>query len=150
MMSKFFIEHPVLANVLAIVLVLIGAVGFLLSQLNARTFTLQMQDGKLLVMKGRMLPLGSEPYRPAEPALAASTAIPAIRLCVPGTRTIRTSLLPATAGVRKQSTLTMPWPSWLSASPRFTRAPRWQPSTLSGALRPSLISRLRTQRSRAG
>ena len=26
MMSKFFIEHPVLANVLAIVLVLLGAV----------------------------------------------------------------------------------------------------------------------------
>jgi hypothetical protein len=57
-----------------VVLVLIGAVGFLLSQLNARTFTLQTQDGKLLVMKGRMLPLGSEPYRPAEPALAAAYA----------------------------------------------------------------------------
>lgn len=57
-----------------VVLGLIGAVGFLLSQLNARTFTLQQQDGKLLVMKGRMLPMGSEPYRPAEPALAAAYA----------------------------------------------------------------------------
>ena len=57
-----------------VVLGLIGAVGFLLSQLNARTFTLQQQDGKLLVMKGRMLPLGSEPYRPSEPALAAAYA----------------------------------------------------------------------------
>ena len=55
-----------------VVLGLIGAVGFLLSQLNARTFTLQVQDGKLLVMKGRMLPTGSEPYRPSEPALAAA------------------------------------------------------------------------------
>jgi len=57
-----------------LVLGLLGAVGFLLSQLNARTFTLQTQDGKLLVMKGRMLPLGSEPYRPSEPALAAAYA----------------------------------------------------------------------------
>lgn len=57
-----------------LVLGLVGAVGFLLSQLNARTFTLQAQDGKLLVMKGRMLPLGSEPYRPSEPALAAAYA----------------------------------------------------------------------------
>ena len=51
---------------------LLGAVGFLLSRLNARTFTLQQQDGKLLVMKGRMLPLGAEPYRPSDPALAAA------------------------------------------------------------------------------
>jgi hypothetical protein len=57
-----------------VVLSLIGAVGFLLSQLNARTFTLQQQDGKLLVMKGRMLPMGSEAYRPSEPALAAAYA----------------------------------------------------------------------------
>ena len=57
-----------------VVLGLLGAVGFLLSQLNARTFTLQQQDGKLLVMKGRMLPVGSEPYRPSDPALAAAYA----------------------------------------------------------------------------
>ena len=43
-----------------VVLGLIGVVGLLLSQLNARTFTLQPQDGKLLVMKGRMLPVGSD------------------------------------------------------------------------------------------
>jgi hypothetical protein len=57
-----------------LVLALLGAVGFLLSQLNARTFTLQSQDGKLLVMKGRMLPVGSDPYRPSDPALAAAYA----------------------------------------------------------------------------
>ena len=57
-----------------LVLGLLGAVGFLLSQLNARTFTLQTQDGKLLVMKGRMLPVGSEPYRPSDPVLAAAYA----------------------------------------------------------------------------
>jgi hypothetical protein len=55
-----------------LVFALLGAVGFLLAQLNARTFTLQQQDGKLLVMKGRMLPVGSEPYRPSDPALAAA------------------------------------------------------------------------------
>jgi len=57
-----------------LVFALLGAVGFLLSRLNARTFTLQPQDGKLLVMKGRMLPLGAEPYRPSDPALAAAYA----------------------------------------------------------------------------
>jgi hypothetical protein len=57
-----------------VVLALLGVVGLLLSQLNARTFTLQAQDGKLLIMKGRMLPLGSEPYRPSDPVLAASYA----------------------------------------------------------------------------
>jgi hypothetical protein len=57
-----------------IVLGLLGAVGFLLSQLNARTFSLEMVDGKLVVMKGRLLPLGTQPYRPSEPALAAAYA----------------------------------------------------------------------------
>jgi len=57
-----------------VVLALLGVVGLLLSQLNARTFTLQTQDGKLLVMKGRMLPLGSEPYRPSDPLLSSAYA----------------------------------------------------------------------------
>ena len=57
-----------------LVLALLGAVGFLLSRLNARTFTLQQTDGKLLILKGRMLPVGSEPYRPSDPALAAAYA----------------------------------------------------------------------------
>ena len=51
-----------------------GAVGLLLSQLNARTFTLQQTDGKLVILKGRMLPVGADPYRPADPALAAAYA----------------------------------------------------------------------------
>lgn len=57
-----------------VLLGLLGAVGFLLSRLNARTFTLQQTDGKLLVMKGRMLPMGAEPYRPSDPALGAAYA----------------------------------------------------------------------------
>ncbi|HTS81122.1 MAG TPA: IF-2 protein [Myxococcaceae bacterium] len=57
-----------------VVLALLGAVGFLLARLNSRTFTLQQTDGKLVVLKGRMLPFGSEPYRPGDPALAAAYA----------------------------------------------------------------------------
>jgi hypothetical protein len=57
-----------------LVFALIGAVGFLLSRLNARTFTVQQTDGKLIILKGRMLPMGADPYRPSEPALAAAYA----------------------------------------------------------------------------
>jgi hypothetical protein len=57
-----------------LVLALGGAVGFLLSQLNARTFVLQQSDGKLLVLKGRMFPVGADPYRPSDPALASTYA----------------------------------------------------------------------------
>ncbi len=57
-----------------VVLGLLGAVAFLLSQLNARTFSVGMQDGQLVVMKGRMLPIGSEPYRPIDPVLAQTYA----------------------------------------------------------------------------
>ncbi|TQF12473.1 IF-2 protein, partial [Myxococcus llanfairpwllgwyngyllgogerychwyrndrobwllllantysiliogogogochensis] len=35
-----------------------GGVVFLLSQLNSRTFTLAPVDGQLVVMKGRMAPMG--------------------------------------------------------------------------------------------
>lgn len=53
--------------VLLLVLGLGGAVLFLLSQLNARTYTAQVVDGNLVLMKGRLLPTGAEPYRPADP-----------------------------------------------------------------------------------
>ena len=60
--------------VVLLVLGLGGAVVFLLSQLNARTYTLEFLDGKLLVMKGRMLPLGTEAYRPSDPVMADAYA----------------------------------------------------------------------------
>jgi hypothetical protein len=47
-----------------VVLALGGAVLFLLSQLNHRTFTLVQDGGTLQVMKGRMLPVGATPFRP--------------------------------------------------------------------------------------
>ncbi len=57
-----------------LVLAMGGAVAFLLSQLNARTFTLEVEDGQLIVMKGRMLPWGAAPYRPSDAGLADTYA----------------------------------------------------------------------------
>jgi len=57
---------------LLVVLLLLGmggAVAFLLSQLNARTYSVQVVDGSLIVMKGRMFPIGSEPFRPVDPVM---------------------------------------------------------------------------------
>jgi hypothetical protein len=52
---------------LLITLVVLGLAGvtvFLLSQENARTFTVEVRDGKLVVLKGRMMPMGADPWRP--------------------------------------------------------------------------------------
>src|SRR5215469_6294077 len=57
---------------LLVFLLIVGlgsAVVFLLSQLNARTFTLQVSDNSLVVMKGRLFPTGMERYHPADPSL---------------------------------------------------------------------------------
>ena len=56
------------------VLALGGAVLFLLSQLNARTFTLEVQEDRLIIMKGRLLPAGALPFHPADPGLADAYA----------------------------------------------------------------------------
>jgi hypothetical protein len=58
----------------AVVLGLAGATVFLLSQINAKTFILENQDGKLVVLKGRMMPLGADPWQPADAALADAYA----------------------------------------------------------------------------
>src|SRR5438876_2470713 len=61
---------------LLITLALLGLAGvsvFLLSQQNARTFTLEVHDGKLVVFKGRMMPMGTEQWRPP-PELAEAYA----------------------------------------------------------------------------
>lgn len=51
-----------------------GGVVFLLSQLNARTFSVEQQEGQLVVMKGRLLPMGTEPYKPGDGRLADAYA----------------------------------------------------------------------------
>jgi hypothetical protein len=53
-----------------LVLALAGVVCWLLAKDNARTFSLKVEGGKLLVLKGRNLPWGSAPYRPTDPSLA--------------------------------------------------------------------------------
>jgi hypothetical protein len=53
-----------------LVLALAGIVCVLLARDNARTFSLKVEGGRLLVQKGRMLPWGSAPYRPTDPSLA--------------------------------------------------------------------------------
>jgi hypothetical protein len=57
-----------------LVLALGGAVAFLLSQLNARTFTLAVESRHLVVMKGRMLPWGAVPFRPSDLGLVDTYA----------------------------------------------------------------------------
>jgi hypothetical protein len=61
--------------VVTLVVLALGAAVFeLLTQLNARTFTLQQDGEQLVVHKGRNLPLGSEPYHPSDPLLADTYA----------------------------------------------------------------------------
>src|SRR5437868_671293 len=52
---------------LLITLALLGLAGvtvFLLSQENSRTYTLEVRDGKLVILKGRLMPMGADPWRP--------------------------------------------------------------------------------------
>jgi len=53
-----------------LVLALAGVVCVLLARDNARTYSLKVEAGKLTVQKGRLLPWGSAPYHPTDPALA--------------------------------------------------------------------------------
>lgn len=64
--------------IFTLILGLGGVVVFLLSQLNARTFTLALHDGQLVVMKGRNAPMGAVPYRTGDPRLADAYAPVAI------------------------------------------------------------------------
>ncbi len=55
--------------VVLLILGLCGAVVFLILQVNARTFRVEVVNDNLVVTKGRLFPLGAEPYRPADPSL---------------------------------------------------------------------------------
>ncbi|MDQ3265932.1 MAG: IF-2 protein [Myxococcota bacterium] len=70
--DSFGVRAKRTATRLMVVLVILGLAGVaavLLSQLNARTYSLVQEGGALVVMKGRMLPMGSQPFRPSDPAL---------------------------------------------------------------------------------
>ncbi|MBX7101328.1 MAG: IF-2 protein [Myxococcaceae bacterium] len=60
--------------VATVVLSLAALAVVLLSQLNARTFSLRVDDGKLVVLKGKLMPTGAEPWRPTDAALADAYA----------------------------------------------------------------------------
>jgi hypothetical protein len=60
--------------VTVVVVGLLGLVGFLASERNARTFTFAVDGDRLVVMKGRRLPAGAEPWTPEDPAQAEAYA----------------------------------------------------------------------------
>jgi hypothetical protein len=56
------------------VLALLAVVAFLLSERNARQYTLVLEDGVLSVKKGILAPMGSQAFKTDDPALAAAYA----------------------------------------------------------------------------
>src|SRR5512143_3090871 len=56
------------------VLLLLGIVLWLASERNARTWSLVPDEGRLVVMKGVLLPVGRRAFETAEPALAQAYA----------------------------------------------------------------------------
>ncbi|MBX7115161.1 MAG: IF-2 protein [Myxococcaceae bacterium] len=61
-------------TVTTLLLCMAGAAIFFWSQLNARTYTLEVREGKLWVLKGRMAPTGYEPWNPSDPAMVDAYA----------------------------------------------------------------------------
>ncbi|WP_242395568.1 hypothetical protein [Anaeromyxobacter oryzisoli] len=57
-----------------LILVLVAVVVWLASERNARTWTLTVDEGRLVVMKGYMLPAGRQAFKTSDPALAAAYA----------------------------------------------------------------------------
>jgi hypothetical protein len=51
-----------------------GAALYALSLVNARTYTLEVQNGQLVVMKGKLMPTGAAPWSPADPGLVDAYA----------------------------------------------------------------------------
>lgn len=51
-----------------------GAALYATSALNSRTYSLQVMNGQLVVMKGRMMPTGSDPWQPSDARLADTYA----------------------------------------------------------------------------
>lgn len=53
---------------------LAGAATWALSLVNAKTYTLEVRAGQLVVMKGRLMPWGFDPWTPGDPLLADTYA----------------------------------------------------------------------------
>lgn len=54
---------------LTLIVGLSAAAVYALSQVNARTYMLEVRGGQLVVLKGRMMPTGALPWSPTDPAL---------------------------------------------------------------------------------
>lgn len=63
-------------NLVIFAVVVAAATGglYAASLLNSRTWSLEVQGGQLIVTRGKMLPLGTEPFQPADPLLAEAYA----------------------------------------------------------------------------
>jgi hypothetical protein len=62
------------ALTVAAVLVLLGAVAWLVSERNARHYALVYEDGLLSVKKGLLFPVGAQTFKTSDPALAEAYA----------------------------------------------------------------------------
>lgn len=60
--------------ILSLIVASAGAAVYALSQVNARTFVLEVQNGQLVVMKGKMMPTGAAPWAPSDPKLVDAYA----------------------------------------------------------------------------
>lgn len=60
--------------IFSLVMVAAGAAVYAMSLLNSRTYSLEVRNGQLVVLKGRMLPTGAEPWLPSDPMLADAYA----------------------------------------------------------------------------
>lgn len=47
---------------------------YALSLVNARTYVLEVRNGQLVVLKGRLMPTGADPWSPSDPSLADAYA----------------------------------------------------------------------------
>lgn len=57
-----------------VVLALLGMVGWLVSERNARSWFLVPEDGRLVVMKGILAPMGRQAFKTSDPGLALAYA----------------------------------------------------------------------------
>jgi hypothetical protein len=57
-----------------VILGLAGAVGYLLSEKNARRYFIHYEGGVATIERGLLLPIGHTPYRPKDPSLAKAYA----------------------------------------------------------------------------
>ena len=82
--------------VVVLILGLLGAVGYLLSDLNHRRYRINVRDGHMWVERGLFLPLGYVAYAPETPALKdayAPIAVPLSETVTPMQRNASTVCL---------------------------------------------------------